>query len=109
MFRFTIRDVLWLMVVVAFAICWFRNDWTSLETIEELEKKNARLDYENSAYKSRERALRIHADSWERALTSSGISPADKDTIAQAKSELTSKALNEAYQSESKVPSQRQP
>jgi hypothetical protein len=36
MFRFTIRDVLWLTVVVAFGICWYRDNQTARKLITEV-------------------------------------------------------------------------
>ena len=55
MFRFTIRDVLWLTVVVALLLGWFRDHraltkWTQLHLVreEQFYKENQRLRTENS-------------------------------------------------------------
>ena len=43
MFRFTIRDVLWLMVVVAFAISWWIDNKRIEMAVRKLEKDRREL------------------------------------------------------------------
>jgi len=48
MFRFTIRDVLWLMLVVGMAVGW----WLQFAKLNEAERQNAAMRRRNNAMKS---------------------------------------------------------
>jgi hypothetical protein len=56
MFRFTIRDVLWLMVVVALACGW----WVSLSRSKE-ELRDARSWFDKACYKLAEQRREIES------------------------------------------------
>ena len=43
MFRFTIRDVLWLMVVVGMGICWFFERSAHRQAVAKTEQQRAAL------------------------------------------------------------------
>jgi hypothetical protein len=46
MFRFTIRDVLWLTVVAALAVGWWIDRCTQLSSVKELQRANEALSVE---------------------------------------------------------------
>jgi hypothetical protein len=60
MFRFTIRDLLWLMVVAALATCWYRDRMLMAATMEKsaaeltAEREKLKADMEALAVKRRE-------------------------------------------------------
>jgi hypothetical protein len=60
MFRFTIRDVLWLMVVVGFAVCWYLERDGRMgqsRNAERLYRENKKL---RTQLHAAERALHVH-------------------------------------------------
>ena len=60
MFRFTIRDLLWLMVLVALALCWWRERAASLAL-------RAQWDAEKYQFTARELELRRTSGDWQSA------------------------------------------
>ena len=57
MFRFTIRDVLWLTVVVAIGLWWFRERSALQQRAAKLESDTAALQKERAAFKSERTAF----------------------------------------------------
>jgi len=62
MFRFTIRDVLWLTVVVAVALCWLRGRSALQQRAAKLESDGAALQKERAAFQSDRKAFMTFID-----------------------------------------------
>jgi len=58
MLRFTIRDLLWLMVVVALAVALWANQRRSGQQIQSMTDDAIQLKRESQAWENRARALR---------------------------------------------------
>jgi hypothetical protein len=52
LFRFTIRDALWLTVVVALCVVWFMEHFATQQRTAKLDAESASLDKERAAIKS---------------------------------------------------------
>jgi hypothetical protein len=59
MFRFTIRDLLWLTVVVALAIAWWLDHQRSSRDFRRMAEANAKLRYEAIVAKEEAVFLRV--------------------------------------------------
>jgi len=87
MFRFTIRDVLWLTVVVGLVVTWTADRWRQRSVSPALSKYlRERLEAAKSEFVTRQQLIGTHdslkeldcLSHWAQAAVESDLSPADK-------------------------------
>jgi hypothetical protein len=86
MFRFTIRDVLWLTVVVAFAVGWTTSArrMASLEARQQsAERRMERLKAENESVSNESRTIHALNEAVVTAFKDAELSDEQRDSIRQ--------------------------
>jgi hypothetical protein len=112
MFRFTIRDLLWLMVVVALVLTWSADRWRQRTVPAALSKHlRERLEAAKSEFVTRQGIIGRHDNlreldclrDWAQAAIESDLSPADKIKeceLALAEAEQIHQSLLDKYQAD---------